>query len=290
MEDFADDGSFLLKETQKKERRKEIRAKKSGKKIPKTGSLKDFFKLKSLDSWINYSFSYSTTPGNLSGGKMGRETLNFPISIRPIKNFFLGANFKYDLNAYKNIYYQPDFSYSFGYSDWHNDTWGLTYSNYANNKLSPKEGEDRFNFESGEWDLNYKTKINDVKVKASFKYKQKKSSKKFTLTGTKVLYDKVTASVMWKHYFDYPQERLTLSAKSYIYKKFMVSGSAYIYSDYNKQTVLEPDYAYSFGWYDTRPYHPTITYSNYYMPTRWSGRSQKDVPFSSGIISIKMNF
>lgn len=194
------------------------------------------------------------------------------------------------MNSYENIYYQPDFSYSFGYSDWHSDTWGLTYSNYANNKINPKEGEDRFNFESGQWDLNYKTEIDDVKVKGSFKYTQGTNSKEFSLTGSKVFFDNIATSAMWKHYFDYPQERLTLSAKSYIYKKFMVGGSAYIYSDYKRQTVLEPDYAFSFGWYDTRPLHPTITYSNYYMPTRWPRRSQEDVPFSSGVISVKMNF
>lgn len=265
-------------------------AKKSGKKLTKSSSLKEFFKLKPLRSWVKGSVSYSTTPNNLVGAEQGRETLNFPISITPIKNFFLSANFKYDLNSYNNIYYQPDFSYSFGYSDWHIDTWGLNYSNYANNKLNPKEGEDRFNFESGRWDLNYKTKINGVKWKGSYQYTRASESKTFKLTASKTLFDKVSTSAMWKHNFHYKQERLTLSAKSFIYKKFMIGGSAYLYSDYGVQKSLEPDYAYSFGWYDKRQYHPTITYSNYYMPTRWPGRDNADVPFGAGVVSVKMKF
>lgn len=290
LENFGDESNFLLQEIQKDEQQKELASKKTTKKSAKSDSISSFFKLKPLNKWINSSVSYSTTPYNLTNGKLGRETLNFPVTITPLKNFFMGATFKYDLNNYSNIYYQPDFSYAFGYSDWHDDTWGLNYSNYANNKLNPKEGEKRFNFDSGTWDLNYKTKVKDVKVKGSLQYIKNNKSKTFNLTGSKVFYDKVITSLKWKHHFDYAQEQFTLSAKSYIYKKFMVSGSAYIYSNYDKQSTLEPDYAYSFGWYDTRPLHPTITYSNYYMPTRWPGKEQDDVPFSSGVVSVKMNF
>lgn len=287
---YADDGDFLRKQIEEEEREEERLAKKSGKKLTKSSSLKEFFKVKPLNKWIKGSVSYSTTPYNLTNGKQGRETLNFPITFSPVKYFFLSANFKYDVNSYNNIYYQPDFSYSFGYSDWHTDTWAVVYSNYANNKLNPKEGEERFNFDAGRWDLTYKTKVDGVKLKGSFQYKESSGSQTLKLTASKTFFDKVSTSAMWKHFFHYKQERLTLSAKSFIYKKFMVSGSAFIYSNYNLQKTGEYDYAYSFGWYDTRPYYPTITYSTYYMPTRWPARSQDDVPFGSGIVSVKMKF
>ncbi len=290
LQDFADDNAFLIQAIQEEERNAEAKAKKAGIKVSETQSFKDFFKLKPLNLWFKGSISYNTTPYNLSNGKLGRENLSFPISISPIKNFFLSANFKLDVNGYENIYYQPDFSYSFGYSDWHTDTWGLNYSNYANNKFSPKVGEERFNFNQGRWDLNYKTKVEDVGLNGSLQYTEEGQSTAFKLTASKVFFDKISTSAMWKHYFNYPQERLTLSAKSFIYKKFMVGGSAYLYSSANREKELEPDYAYSFGWYDSRPYYPTITYSNYYMPTRWGGREQKDVPFASGIVSVTINF
>jgi len=79
---------------------------------------------------------------NLEESNSGRETLKATIMVHPHSYYFLGTTMSFDVNNYNNIYYQPDFSYSFGYSDWHQDTFSWNYSNYANNKFSPKEGVD----------------------------------------------------------------------------------------------------------------------------------------------------
>ena len=63
-----------------------------------------------------------------------RETINFNIRLIPIQYVYLNTTLLLDTNNYKNKYYQPNYYYSFGYSDWHNDTFGFSYSNYENNK------------------------------------------------------------------------------------------------------------------------------------------------------------
>jgi hypothetical protein len=247
------------------------------------------FQLQPFDKWFSHSISYCNSLKDLLGQGLSRETLKISTTITPIKYFFIGGTFVFDLNKYSNPYYQPDFSYSFGYSDWHPDTWGFSYSNYANNKLNPKEKEDRFNFDQGTWEVNYKTKIDDWNMKASYKYTRATGNEFLTISGSSMLFDSVLTSVAWDHYFHYSQDRLTISGKSFLYKKFFISGSIYLYRRISRQTFLEPDYAYSFGWYDPRPFHISIIYSNYYTPTRWWWRDEEGPKFLDGSLCVSMS-
>ncbi|MFM6993696.1 MAG: hypothetical protein ACKOWO_01115, partial [Sediminibacterium sp.] len=49
--------------------------------------------------------------------------------------------------------WNPEFTYGFGYDDWHPSTWSFTYANYTGNRLDPDRarGEHRWNFERGTW-------------------------------------------------------------------------------------------------------------------------------------------
>lgn len=242
---------------------------------------------KPLKKWFKYALGYSTTPKNLEESDSGREALKGTITMNPHSYYFLGTTMSFDTNDYENIYYQPDFSYSFGYSDWHLDTFSWNYSNYANNKFSPKKGEDRFNFQNGNWELSYKTKVKDIRLTAKAKYLPAKNSKKVYIKAKKVLLDDVMLSAQLKHNITTKQNRLTLSAKTFIYDKFFVSGSVYEYYEEDSIRSLDGEYAYSFGWSDSKPYHPSITYSNYYTATRWD--SDEGPHFNEGVLSVKFN-
>ena len=258
----------------------------------KKKSWKDYLKIKDFSKWFSFSLGYSTSLRNLSEPNSSREALKLSISVSPIKYFFLGTTLMKDINSYTNPYYQPDFSYSFGYFDWHPDTWGFSYSNYANNKFTPLNSKERFNFDQGTWEVNYKTKIKDTNIKGTLKHTPSSNDTKFDLMANRTIFKKISLTGTWSHYFRYRQERFTLTAKRFLYKKFFAQGSVYLYSDLDKQTSLEPDYAYTFGWRDTRPFYPTITYSNYYTPTRWGWRDQKGPSFRDGSlsVSIKLKF
>jgi len=141
---------------------------------------------KPLEDWCKFSVGYSTTVENLGKPNSGREALKGTVTINPHSYYFFGMTSSLDLNGYNNPFYQPDFSYSFGYSDWHLDTFSWNYSNYANNKFSPKEGEDRFNFGKGNWELSYKTKVDDVTLTAKGKYVTETDTKKLNFKQKKM--------------------------------------------------------------------------------------------------------
>ncbi|CAA6822579.1 MAG: Unknown protein [uncultured Sulfurovum sp.] len=248
---------------------------------------------KPFDKWFKFSAGYSTMLKNIGNSNSGREALKGTFTINPHTYYFLGATTSLDLNSYTNPYYQPDFSYSFGYSDWHQDTFSWNYSNYANNKFSPKENESRFNFQSGNWELSYKTKVEDVrlvdtvKFNAKVKYKPSSNSKKVYIKAKTTVLDDVMLSAQLKHNITNKQNRLTLSAKTFVYDKFFVSGSVYEYYKADSIGSNDSEYAYSFGWKDSRKNYPSITYSNYYTPTRWDG--DKGPKFNEGTLAIKFN-
>jgi hypothetical protein len=242
---------------------------------------------KELEDWFKVSVGYSTTLKNLNEQDYGREALKTTVTINPHSYYFLGVTTSLDLNGYESPFYQPDFSYSFGYSDWHMDTFSWNYSNYANNKFSPKEGEDRFNFGKGNWELSYKTKYDDITFTAKGKYVTDTDTKKLYLKAKTIVLDDVMVSAQWKHNINKDQNRLTFSAKTFLYEKFFVSGSIYEYIKPDSIGSNDGEYAYSFGWSDSRPFHPTIIYSNYYTPTRWD--PDEGPKFHDGTLSIKFN-
>jgi len=242
---------------------------------------------KPLNKWFKSSVGFSSTINNINDNDYGREAVKTTIMVNPYSYFFAGTTMSFDLNNYENIYYQPDFSYSFGYSDWHLNTFEFIYSNYANNKFTPEDGESRFNFQSGTWEVSYKTKVDKVKLSAKVKYVPIKNSKKLYIKAKTVVGENVMISAQLKHTLNTHQNRVTISAKTFISDKFFVSGSTYIYPESELQRSSDPDYAFSFGWKDSEPFHPSITYSNYYTPTRWN--NNEGPKFKDGTLSLKFN-
>ncbi len=224
---------------------------------------------------------------NLRDSDSGRTMLEFYLSITPMEYLYFTFTSMWDINGYKNPYYQPDYYYTFGYSDYHPNTWGFLYSNYKNNIISKYN---LYGFKDGTWEINYKTKIKDIDLIAKATYVPSEKEKFLSLTAYTPLNDYTSLSIGYEHYFHIDQERLTISAKSFLYDKFFVSATAFLYSNLDNQTDLESDYSYSFGWQDTRPYHFSVKYSQEYSPTRWPWRDEEYPSFSSGKISISMKF
>lgn len=263
--------------------------KKQMKKIKKK-DWKDRFKLKDFDKWFKFGVGYSTSLSTITKRKISREYVKASIMVSPIKYFFFGGTFNKDINGFKNVFYQPDFSYSFGYADWHPDTWSLIYANYADNKFDPIADQERFNTNEGTWELKYKTKLDKYNVSGALQYVPKLKQGKLAFTASRMLENDILLSSNLKFYLYTSQQQLTLSGKTFLYKKFFVSGSIYLYSDLSKQTDLEPDYAYSFGWVNTKKGGVSVVFSNYYTPTRWGWREKDGPTFDQGSLSVSVNF
>ena len=253
---------------------------------------KGFWVFKPLNKWFKFSMSIGGSPFDYEAQG---SALKLFVNISPAQYFFISTAFNLSVNSYFSQYYQPDFSYSFGYSDWHPNTFGFSYSNYANNKFHPRAN--RYNFQQGTWEVNYKNKFKDLEFIdelgffAAFNYLPSSGAKKSKIKlSTKFWENKILSSLTWEHYFHINQERFIFSNKVLLYDKFFASGSIYLYSDLRQQTSLEPDYAYSFGWLDTRRFYPSFTFSNYYTPTRWPSKDEIVGAKTKGTVSVSVRF
>ena len=236
-------------------------------------------------NWLSINVAYSSKVQNYHKQDSGREILKTSFSLSPYKGFFLGTTIMQDLNAYESKAYQPDFVYSFGYRS---NPWSLTYANYSNNKFDGSGSQKKFHLDQGGLALNYKTKVEDIPLSISLNHSLSNDTKRISINTYDKLFDKVLVSGQLKHYFEYSQNQLTLSAKTFLYEKFFIAGSTYFYSHAENQVPFEPDYAYSFGWKDRRAFYPSIVYSSYYTPTRWPNRDREGADFEDGGLSISM--
>ena len=247
----------------------------------------DPFALKPLEKWFSFSGGFVTGLSPTDDEK--RVSAKLSAYVSPVKNFFAGATFFKTLNRYSNVYYEPDFYYSFGYRDWRDNTWSFIYSNYANNKFSPQKDEGRFNFDEGVWDLSYKHSYKGVSLRYAFNYTEKPYQASLKVSASKKV-GEALLSAQYKRYLEIDQDQLTLSAKGYLYKKLYASLSLYLYSDRElKYPYTEADYAFSIGWKETEKGKISIVYSNYYLPNRlWYEGSS--TPLTNGLVSISMRF
>jgi len=248
---------------------------------------------KPLKKWFSGSIRYSNSLRGVIKGedKSAKETLNFSLNINPYSYWFLGVTFAKPINGYSNDDYNPDFSYSFGYRDWHNDTFSLVYSNYQNNKLFPKGDESRFNFKEGVWNLSYKNKYKDVKYTLGGTYKASDKQKRLYLKLSKKFLDNsLLVSFNATKDFTNKDTRASLGFKYVSDNNFFLTTKLYYYSDVEYQEDHEGDYAFSFGYKFDKP-KLTLQYSNYYSKTRYPWRKDgKGDDFIDGKISINWNF
>jgi hypothetical protein len=253
----------------------------------KEQSKKSLFK--AFKDWFDLSITFDTSLKNLSTHNATRETLNLNLNISPMPYLYFATTLMLDTNGFKDIYYQPDFYYSFGYASYQLDSWGFSYSNYENNKF--KSDQHASSFSDGTWEINYRTKIKEFFLTAKAKYRPSKNWKFLSLSGYRQLSDKTSFSFDYDKSFHYDQHKLQLSMKSFIYDKFFVAGSIFLYSDLALQEDHESDYSFSFGWADNRQGKFSIIYSNEYMKTRWPWRDDaKGISPLEGKISISYHF
>lgn len=260
------------------------------------GITHNYWKLlpKSKKKWFSGSIRYSTTVKGLGGydpESPTKETLNFSLNFNPYSYWFAGVTFLNYINPYRNYDYQPDFSYSFGYRDWHNDSFSFVYSNYANNKLFPQGNYKRFNFDEGVWDFSYKNVYKGINYKIGATYQAKNKQKRAYLNFNKKFLDNaLLVSFNLTRDFKNSDTRASLGFNYVSDHNFYFTTKLYYYSDVRFQEDHEGDYAFSLGYKFDDP-KITIEYSNYYMKTRYPWRKDgAGVDWKEGTVTINYNF
>lgn len=189
------------------------------------------------------------------------------IKYNPLSYWFAGATFYRYLDQNQQADWNPDFSYTFGYDDWHPYTLSLIYSNYGGNRLSPEKDETFTEFRQGTWSLGWKFPL-PKKIAAPFLIDRSGG------IGCSVNYH------LTPEYFDLAKGENENFKHAYsLGCKYVITGNWYLnwtlnsYLDSNQQQPWDPDFTYGFGYFDWHPGTITVQYNNY-SGNRYPGRQR----------------
>ncbi len=223
-------------------------------------------------------------PGRGSqGARPVSPTLDVGLNYSPLPAWFAAITAYRYVHPSQQQIWNPDFTYSFGYDDWHPYTLSLVYSNFGGNRFRPDaaRGESRTRFDQGSWSLGFKFPLPQV-LEPVFTTGQGDtvgciSSVNFALHYS----DAASASTKsGKH-------TLVLGCRYTIAQWWFLNTTLYIYPQRDQQQPWDPDFTYGFGYFDWHPGTISIQYNNY-SGNRLPGR--KPAPqtgqFRNGALSL----
>ncbi|GBC60641.1 hypothetical protein DENIS_1598 [Desulfonema ishimotonii] len=193
------------------------------------------------------------------GSQKGRDVrLSASVRYNPITYwYFLTTFYKYPDDDFKASW-DPDFTYSFGYDDWHPYTLSLVYSNYGGNRFNPDRdaGEKYTRFEEGTINLGFKFTVPRWVEEIFIVHPAGgiRGSLNYTLNPRYL--DSSGETEKWK-------QRLGLNLKYTIYKWIYLSTSFYYYPRSDQQQPWDPDYTYGFGFFDWHPGTLSVQLNNF---------------------------
>ncbi len=178
--------------------------------------------------------------------------------------------------------WNPEFTYGFGYDDWHPFTWSFTYANYNGNRLDPDRanGEHRWNFERGTWSAAYKFSLPEA-------WKRDAGDQFGCSAGLNLTprYTQASDSAQrnWK-------KSLALGCRYALESGWFVRFTAINWPEGAQQQPWDPDFTYGFGYFNWRPGGISVQYNNY-SGNRWPGRARapRQGTFRNGSLSVSWN-
>ncbi|MES2767348.1 MAG: hypothetical protein V4642_15845 [Bacteroidota bacterium] len=192
--------------------------------------------------------------------------------------------YKYLDNKYKAPW-NPEFSYRFGYDDWHPYTFSLVYGNYGGNRIFPDEGEQWTHFNQGNISLGWK--FPEPQALANI----------FLFDTTATIGHSINYNVT-PRYTDIKgkstnkwKQSVSLSTKYTVYEWWYWNFTLFYYPDPSQQQPWDPDFTYGFGYFDWHRGTVTVQYNNY-AGNRffWRNTEQKPGGFLDGSISVSSSW
>jgi hypothetical protein len=229
-----------------------------------------------------------TNNGRLQGTQQaGSPTLDLRLRYQPLSYWFFATSLHRYLDRDDQAPWNPDFTYSFGYDDWHPYTLSLVYGNYGNNRFDPNgdDNEQFTRFSQGTWSLAWKFPVPEVVAEP-------------LLIDTSQKINCRISGNLTPSYFDNRLERRRSYKKSAsfgcrypIWKSFFFDWNLYYYPDGRQQQPWDPDFTYGFGYFDWRPGTITVQYSNYAGNRYpWRDHTSSAGQFTDGQITLGLSF
>lgn len=214
-------------------------------------------------------------------------SLNASLRYNPLSYWYIESTFfKYCDKEYQAPW-DPDFTYSFGYDDWHPYTLSLVYSNYGGNRLNPdkEKGEHFTRFEEGTFSLGWKYTLPRWIEELFIVHPSGGIRGSVNWNLTPRYPDESGSTEEWKQSF-------SLSMKYTIYEWWYFDVNVFWYprSD-QQQQPWDPDYTYGFGFFDWHPGSFSLQYNNYSGNRFSSGnRAENTGKFRDGSVTASWSW
>lgn len=196
---------------------------------------------------------------SLQGEPTSSPTLQFGLKYVPLTSWFASITVLKYLRADLQKPWNPDFTYAFGYDDWHPYTFSAQYANYGGNRWNPDpaKGEKRTNFMAGSWSVAYKFPL--PKPLESLMLIRSDHAMGCTVgaTLTPRYSDAATNQVLAN------KRTLALGCKYAFGNNWYVNVAVPHYLVKKQQQPWDPDFTYGFGYFDWHPGTWSIQYNNY---------------------------
>lgn len=216
----------------------------------------------------------------------GEETFHSPrlsLTLRytkPKSYWFGRLTMHRYLDENRQAPWNPDFTYSLGYDDWHPGTLAVTYDNYGGNRFAPDSGEKVTRFEEGTISAIYRIPVPDRVESIFVPHPDDRLSASIGAHVTPRFQRHDTAARgEWKR-------SVSFGVRNRFHRSWYVEGRAFYYPDSAQQQPWDPDYTYGFGWFDWRPGKVSVQYGNY-AGNRFPGRAgSRKTSWRDGSVSI----
>lgn len=205
------------------------------------------------------------------------QTFNLSLQYSPYSFWF--ANITSRLPVTDTSRYTADFRYSFGYDDWHANTFSLVYGNYGDNHFWTPDNRRRTYFEQGALTLAYKFSLPKPVENALLINKGDSIICQVGYSWVPRYYDLSSNDIR-------KNKNVMLGGCGYTFKQhFFIRATAFWYPDNSQQQPWNGDYSYSFGYAGYTPGSFSIQYANY-SGTRYPGHQDGNAKFREGTVSL----
>ena len=244
---------------------------------------KNLFDGLSVTFGANHPLTEATLPGEGTEGDRTLPSNTYSMSLKysPISYWFASVSFVgYQFPELQQSW-NPDFTYCFGYNDWHPYTLSLTYCNYGGNRLNPGEGERYTDFDTGGWTLGWKFPLPKKWQKPLLIDPDGSIGCNIGVSYVRSFVDAATNESR-SH-----KRKLSLGCKYTIWGWWYLNFAVNYYPIPEQKQPWDPDFTYGFGYFDWHPGTFSLQYNNYSgnrFP--WNDRANGTGTFKNGSISL----
>jgi hypothetical protein len=233
----------------------------------------------SLTPGVTVPLGLSSAGGSAEGTRNASGPVaTLTIRYTPKEGWFALTTLSAYLKPSQRKPWNGDFVYAFGYDNWRPNTASLTYTNYGNNRFDPRPRDGVTNFLRGAVNLGYKINLSGKLAEPFLIDREQKIGCRGD-THYSARYERASgrdgSHKIWT----------TVGCRYPIWRRAYADLSLHQYLR-GEQRPWDPDYTYGFGWFDWRPGHISVQYSNYSgMRYPWRKQQSGTGKFSNGTIS-----